>query len=114
MENLLKIFKALSDKNRMIMVKLLSERELCVCEITELLNLAASTVSKHLTVLKNAGLIVDRKEKRWVIYSINLKCIIDMKNIIEIVSRTLEDDEKVKEKILKIKSLNRNELCNLK
>ncbi len=48
----------------------LSRGELCVCQIVEFLKLAPSTVSKHLSILHQAGLIDSRKEKRWVYYSI--------------------------------------------
>lgn len=66
MKNLIIIFKALSDPNRMRIIKMLEEGELCLCEITNVLNLANSTVSKHLSILREAGLIVDLKEGKWV------------------------------------------------
>jgi ArsR family transcriptional regulator, arsenate/arsenite/antimonite-responsive transcriptional repressor len=64
-------FKALSDKNRLRIIKMLQVKPLCVCEITEILGLAASTVSTHLSILKNAGFIKDYKEGKWINYSIN-------------------------------------------
>jgi ArsR family transcriptional regulator, arsenate/arsenite/antimonite-responsive transcriptional repressor len=65
------IFKALSDKNRLRILKALQTRVLCACEIRELLGLANSTVSQHLDVLKDAGFIIDSKDGRWVNYIIN-------------------------------------------
>lgn len=58
--------KALSDVNRVRILQALKGRELCVCQLVELLGLAASTVSKHVTLLRRAGLVEDRKEGRWV------------------------------------------------
>ena len=64
-------FKALSDINRLRILKALQARVLCVCEIRELLGLANSTVSQHLGVLKKAGFIIEEKEGKWVNYMIN-------------------------------------------
>jgi len=66
MREMTKVFKALSDPNRIRILKMLEARHLCVCEITEILHLATSTVSKHLAILRDAGLILDRKENKWV------------------------------------------------
>jgi len=60
--------KALADLNRVRIVLALRNRELCVCRIIELLQLAPSTVSKHLSILKEADLIEGRKEGRWMHY----------------------------------------------
>jgi len=68
MRDHVKIFKALSDKNRLRILKMLEVKPLCVCEITAVLGLATSTVSKHLSLLKDAGLINERKEGKWVTY----------------------------------------------
>jgi ArsR family transcriptional regulator len=68
MQQYLDIFKALSDRNRMRILLMLRERPLCVCEISEVLNIALSTISSHLKLLRYAGLIEDNKDGRWVIY----------------------------------------------
>lgn len=62
------ITKALSDPNRVRMLLALRPGELCVCQITELFGLAPSTVSKHLSILAQAGLVESRKEGRWIYY----------------------------------------------
>ena len=72
MEDKTKIFKALSDPNRLRILKALQIRTLCVCEIRELLQLANSTVSQHLRILKEAGFILEEKDGKWVNYSINI------------------------------------------
>jgi len=62
------MFKALSDETRLNIVGLLGIRELCVCEIMVALGLTQSTTSHHLMILKNAGVVDDRKEGKWVFY----------------------------------------------
>jgi len=68
MKKFIKVMKALSDPNRVKMVKLLQRRVLCVCEIKEALGLAQSTASKHLKILEEADLITSKKEGPWVNY----------------------------------------------
>jgi ArsR family transcriptional regulator, arsenate/arsenite/antimonite-responsive transcriptional repressor len=62
------ITKALSDSNRVRALCALRRGELCACQIIALLGLAPSTVSKHMSVLKQAGLVMSRKEERWMHY----------------------------------------------
>ena len=66
MKKFVTIAKALADQNRIRTLLALGESELCVCQVAELLDLASSTTSKHLSILKNANLVEDRKEGRWV------------------------------------------------
>ncbi len=62
--------KALSDPNRVRVLKLLERGELCVCEIQNLLGLAQSTVSKHMKLLEDAGLVERNREGTWILYSL--------------------------------------------
>lgn len=64
-------FHALSDKTRLEIVELLSHGERCVCELQDTLDAAQSRLSFHLRILKDAGLVTDRREGRWVYYSLN-------------------------------------------
>ena len=66
MREMIQITKALADPNRVRIVLALRKQELCVCQIVELLQLAPSTISKHLSILNHAGLILTRKTERWV------------------------------------------------
>ncbi|MFO0985248.1 MAG: metalloregulator ArsR/SmtB family transcription factor [Planctomycetota bacterium] len=68
MREFLAITKALADEHRVRILRALEPGELCVCQIVELLALAPSTVSKHLTILKHAGLVAARKHGRWMYY----------------------------------------------
>jgi DNA-binding transcriptional ArsR family regulator len=60
--------RAIADPSRLRILKLLEPAELCVCQVTAVLGLAPATVSKHLSVLRAAGLVAQRKAGRWVYY----------------------------------------------
>jgi len=64
-------FHALSDETRLQVVEMLSHGERCVCELQEVLDAAQSRLSFHLKVLKDAGLVTDRRDGRWVYYALN-------------------------------------------
>lgn len=68
MKRALRVFGALSDENRVRLLYALRHGELCVCQLIELLGLSPSTVSKHLSILRDAGLLDSRKQGRWVYY----------------------------------------------
>jgi len=68
MRELMAVLRALGDENRVRILAALDGRELCVCQIVELLQLAPSTVSKHLSILKDARLLDARKQGRWIHY----------------------------------------------
>ncbi len=73
MNELATIFKALSDETRLRIIKLLERGELCVCDITAALDMVQPKVSFHLNTLKEAGFIRDRKQGRWIHYSLTEK-----------------------------------------
>lgn len=65
------VAKALADENRVRMLLALRQGELCVCQLVALMHLAPSTVSKHMSILKQAGLVENRKEGRWIYYRLS-------------------------------------------
>ena len=71
MSDIVTIFKALADDTRVRVLKLLSRGELCVCEIAHALDLEQPRLSFHLRILKEAGIIVDRRQERWILYRLN-------------------------------------------
>jgi ArsR family transcriptional regulator, arsenate/arsenite/antimonite-responsive transcriptional repressor len=71
MKDLLNTFKALSEETRLRILKLLEDRELCVCYIVAALDIVQPKVSFHLNVLKEAGFLKDRKQGRWTHYSLD-------------------------------------------
>jgi DNA-binding transcriptional ArsR family regulator len=70
------ILKALAHPSRIFIVDKLSEHPYCVCELTEMIGADTSTVSKHLSILKAAGIISDRKEGTTVYYSLEAPCLL--------------------------------------
>ncbi len=70
MKAFIRVMKALSDPNRVRVLKLLQTGELCVCEIQNVLGLAQSTVSKHMKLLEDAGLVARKRQGTWIIYSL--------------------------------------------
>jgi ArsR family transcriptional regulator len=85
MGDFIAITKALSDPGRVRALFALRNGELCVCQIIELLGLAPSTVSKHMLILKQAGLVLSRKEERWIYYRLT-----DKKEGVEVTSSTMK------------------------
>jgi ArsR family transcriptional regulator len=112
MEKLTKTLKALSDTNRIRILKMLENRELCVCEISSVLQLANSTVSQHLSILKEAGLITDEKEGKWVNYRlISSPESIYCNELMPLIKKWLADEQIIRADIKKLESTNRNQLC---
>ncbi|HEY3348129.1 MAG TPA: metalloregulator ArsR/SmtB family transcription factor [Nitrospirota bacterium] len=72
MDALVLSFKALADETRLRILKLLEDGELCVCDITAALDMTQPNISFHLGILKEAGLITDRRQGRWNHYNLNL------------------------------------------
>jgi DNA-binding transcriptional ArsR family regulator len=87
--------KAISDPNRVRALIALRDRELCVCRIIELLQLAPSTVSKHLTILKQAGLIEGRKEGRWMHYRLPDDKSSEVCKTLEWIFQSLEGSQQI-------------------
>ena len=106
--------KAAADPTRTRILKLLEERELCVCQIQAVLRLAPSTVSKHLALLKASGLVDDRRAGRWVHYS-----LADgghnpyAKGVLRVVRGALAEDTKILEDERRLKKVLRTPLAVL-
>lgn len=71
MEATIKMFKALSDETRLRIYLLLLQDELCVCELVDILNIEQSRISHSVRILKEADLVVNRREGKWIIYAVN-------------------------------------------
>lgn len=79
-----KIFKALAHPTRLKIIELLGTcDEICVCDIAKKLSIEQPTISKHLTVLKNAGIVTNRKEGLMVLYKLQMKCCLDFFNCVD-------------------------------
>ena len=108
MEAAIKMFKALSDETRLRIYLLLLQGELCVCELVNILNMEQSRISHSVRILKEAGLVVNRREGKWIIYAVNPetennRMIQSLKNELKLPKQDLKNiakckKEKVREK----------------
>lgn len=107
MQELLRIFKALSDETRLRILKLLEEGELCVCDIVSALDIIQPKVSFHLSVLQESGLIKSSKQGKWIYYRIDDCDMFKRFLILSVLERISEnevvEDKKRLNKFLKIK-----------
>lgn len=76
------LFHALSDQTRLALIDRLKDGEQCVCELTDALHTGQSRLSFHLKVLKEAELIQDRREGRWIYYSLNREALEDLEDFV--------------------------------
>jgi ArsR family transcriptional regulator len=112
MEEFIKVMKALSEPNRVKIIKILQKRVMCVCEIQAALHLAQPTISKHLKVLEEAGLVNNRKDGLWVNYAIadgdkSPYAATMMGNL----KHWLEDDHEMKKILSHLNSIDRADIC---
>lgn len=113
MRELVKIFKALSDESRLRILKMLEKRPLCVCEITEILGLATSTVSKHLSILRDANFIQDNKDGKWVNYQLSVgKEHVLTEELLPILLEWLGKENKVLGDCQKVERVDRVLICS--
>lgn len=106
MGRVMSVFKALADENRVrALAVLVDSGELCVCQIKEFLGLAPSTVSKHLSILTQAGLVASRKKGRWVYYRPVEGADGVVQEAYDFLERTLGDDATVGEDIRTLKKI---------
>lgn len=82
-ERAIELFHALSDETRLEIIELLRKGERCVCELTETLDAAQSRLSFHLRVLKDAGIVSDRKDGRWVHYELVAEAFEEIETLVE-------------------------------
>ena len=113
MHEVMAIARALADENRTRVLMCLGGGELCLCEIIELLGLAPSTVSKHLSILQRAGLVESRKEGRWVYYDLPKKRRRGVREAMRWVAEALKDDPQVKEDAIRVKAVRKMDKAKL-
>ncbi|MEF3280601.1 MAG: metalloregulator ArsR/SmtB family transcription factor [Elusimicrobiota bacterium] len=71
------ILKALSHPTRLLIIDMIQNKEFCVCELQQKIGDDISTVSKHLSVLKNAGLVNTKRKGKWIYYTLTFPCIVN-------------------------------------
>lgn len=85
------LFKALADTNRLMIVDMLSCGELCACKILEKFHITQPTLSHHMKILCDCGLVSGRKEGKWTHYSLNNDKAQDLKNFLNFITTDKED-----------------------
>jgi ArsR family transcriptional regulator, arsenate/arsenite/antimonite-responsive transcriptional repressor len=93
-EPLVDLLKTLGHPARLRILALLRGGEMCVCQINAVIGLAASTVSEHLTELRRAGLLAERKDGRWVYYTLRPKT--DLQDLVDVLWPHLDEVQQVK------------------
>jgi ArsR family transcriptional regulator len=112
MKEFVRVMKALSDPNRVKILKLLQHRELCVCELQAALGVAQPTVSNHLKVLENAGLVSYKKDGLWVNYRLSDgESSPYAGNMLGNLRHWLRDDPEIKSLLEKLPTIHREEVC---
>lgn len=114
MKAFVKVMKALSDPNRVKIVKMLQHKIMCVCEMREALQLAQPTVSKHLKILEDAGLVTFQKDGLWVNYYLtdgNQSPY--AASLLGNLKHWLEDDPEISELKKRLPSIRREDICRV-
>ncbi len=111
MKTFLKVMKALSDPNRVNIIKLLQQKQMCVCELQGALGIAQPTVSKHLKILEESGLVDFQKDGLWVNYFLTDGTTPYAASVLGNLKHWLDDDPEIAELVKKIPLLDRAELC---
>ncbi len=107
------VMKALSDPNRVKIVKMLQHKEFCVCEMRALLGIAQPTVSKHLKVLEDAGIVLSKKEGLWVNYRLSEgRGSPYVATLLGTLRHWLEDTDEIKALLKQIDSVSREDICS--
>ncbi len=114
MREILTVIKALADENRLRIVFALKGRELCLCQIVELLGLATSTVSRHMSILQQARLAESRKDGRWTYFRLDENSPPEAAEAADLVVRQLKKDAQIREdskRLKEILKINPEQLC---
>ena len=104
-------FKAFADRNRLRILKMLEVRPLCVCEITHVMGIAQSSVSRHLSILRNAGFVQDVKNGQWTIYSLSRGMSEAGDTLLATLGRWGNEDPQIADDREKLRAARRGVLC---
>lgn len=112
MKDFIKVMKALSDPNRVKIIKMLQHKVMCVCEMQAALRIAQPSVSKHLKLLEDAGLVTSDKDGMWVNYQLTDGSASPyVASLLGNLRHWLEDDLELTEIIEKLPSIRREDIC---
>lgn len=112
MKAFIKVMKALSDPNRVKIIKMLQNKMMCVCEMQEALQIAQPSVSKHLKILEDAGLVDFKKDGMWVNYHLtDGRSTPYAASLLGNLRHWLNDDQKISELVEKLPNIRREDIC---
>ena len=112
MNTALDILKALADKNRLrVVFALMNHKELCACQVTELLGVSGATASRHMGLLVRAGVVASRKEGRWVYYRLDREAAAPLFRWLEKAIAESEECRADFQALEKIARIGRGDLC---
>jgi ArsR family transcriptional regulator len=113
MKSFVKVMKAAADPNRVRILKMLEQKEMCVCEIRAALGLAQPTVSTHLKILEEAGLVARRKEGLWVNYCRTKGDSPYAEALLHHLRDWLNEDPEIRKILRRLPYLDREEICRV-
>jgi ArsR family transcriptional regulator len=112
MKDFVKVMKALSDPNRVKIVKMLQHKMMCVCEIRAALRITQPSVSKHLKILENAGVVDFQKDGLWVNYYLTYGGKSPyISSLLGNLRHWLEDDKEIAELVQRLPAIRREDIC---
>jgi len=111
MHNLEKCLKALADKNRIRIIKLLQYKKMCVCELAQVLGITQPSVSRHLNKLKSAGLILSEQEGLWTNYYIKSANTPFGNTLLKNIMGWLNDDTTIRQDLVNAQNTDRSKIC---
>lgn len=112
MKAFVRVMKALSDPNRIAIIKMLQHKDMCVCELQAALKIAQPTVSKHLKVLEDANLVTSRKDGMWVNYQLTDGSSSPyVASLLGNLRHWLEDDPRITDLLERLPSIRREDVC---
>ena len=112
MKAFIKVMKALSDPNRVKIIKMLQNKTMCVCEMQEALQVSQPAVSKHLKLLEDAGLVSFRKDGLWVNYHLTDGSESPyVASLLGNLRHWMEDDPQIADLIEKLPTIRREDIC---
>jgi ArsR family transcriptional regulator len=112
MKILIQALKALADPNRMRILKMLQHKDMCVCELTEVLGVTQPSVSRHLRILEEADFVRHRRDGLWIYYRLNSgSANPHIRSLLGLLRRWLEEDRNIRALIREASALDRDAIC---
>jgi len=112
MRQLISVFKAVADENRLRILKMLEKRRMCVCELAAVLGITRPSVSRHLSLMKSAGLVKNRRNGQWIEYELCEENINRYAPVIQsLLKEWLNESPIIKDDLKKAKSVRREKIC---